>query len=145
MLPFPTSVFSSKSHIYRADSLGDMQDPASTVDQYLAELAEPPRSTLGEIRRMIQQTAPAAVEQISYGMPSFKQQGMLIGFAAHKTHWSLHPMRALLPGEFEGFDTAKGTVRFRLDEIPDPALVIALVERRIAENEAAAREKKQQR
>jgi len=54
-------------------------------------------------------------------------------------------MRALLLGEFAGFDTAKGTVRFRLDEIPDPALVIALVERRIAENEAAAEEKKRQR
>ncbi len=40
---------------------------------------------------IIRQTAPLAEETISYGMPAFKQQGILVYFAAFKKHIGLFP------------------------------------------------------
>jgi len=42
------------------------------IDDYLAALDEPKRSTLQELRRTIMEIVPEADEIISYGMPPFE-------------------------------------------------------------------------
>ena len=54
-----------------------------TIDEYLAGVPEPARSTLNEIRAVIRSAAPPeATEIISYKIPAFKHKQVLIWFAA---------------------------------------------------------------
>ena len=110
------------------------------VDEYLAGVPEPGRSTLNKIRAVIRAAAPPeATEVISYRIPMFKYKGMLMGFAAFSNHCSLFPgslsaMKAL-KSELKDFETSKGTIRFPVDKPPSDALVKKLVKARLAENE----------
>ena len=110
-----------------------------TVDEYLAIVPEPARSTLVKVRATIRAAAPPeATENISYGMPMFKYKGMLVGFAAFSKHCSLFPGAgpiAALRDELKAFPTSKGTIQFPLDKPLPGALVKKLVKARIAENE----------
>jgi uncharacterized protein YdhG (YjbR/CyaY superfamily) len=111
-----------------------------TVDEYLEAVPEPARATLNKIRAVIRSAVPPeATEVISYRIPMFKYKGMLLGFAAFKNHCSLFPMSAALieqlKDELAQFETAKGTIRFPVDQPPPAALVKKLVRARIAQNE----------
>ena len=92
---------------------------------------------------MIRKAAPKAEEVITYGIPAFKQNGFLLGFAASAKHCSLHPMNnhtvADFASELAGYSMSTGTVRFTPDK-PLPAAVVAkIVKARIAENAADAK------
>lgn len=110
------------------------------VDEYLASVPEPARSSLNTIRAAIRSAAPPeATEVIRYRIPMFKYKGMLMGFAAFSNHCSLFPGSLSAMKEFKdelkGFPTSKGTIRFPVDKPPSAALVKKLVKARIAENE----------
>ncbi len=111
----------------------------TTVDEYLAIVPEPARTTLTKIRATIRVTAPKeATEGISYGMPMFKYKGMLVGFAAFSKHCSLFPGAgpiAELEDKLKGFPLSKGTIQFPMDKPLSASLVKMLVRARIAENE----------
>lgn len=116
----------------------------ATVDEYLAGVPEPARTTLSRLRAIIRATVPAeATEAISYGMPAFRYKGPLIAFAAFTNHCSLFPMSGAVIKEFEDelkeFQTSKGTIRFSVDKPPSAALVKKLVKARIAQNERKQR------
>src|SRR5687768_13142032 len=118
-----------------------------TVEDYLAALPEEARATLEKIRKAIKAAAPRATEGISYQMPMYKQDGMLVGFAAFNDHCSLFPGAepiATLKDELKAYKTSKGTIRFPIGQPLPAALVKRLVKSRIAENEkrAAAKGKK---
>jgi uncharacterized protein YdhG (YjbR/CyaY superfamily) len=123
-------------------------DPASvpkTIDEYLADVPEPARTTLNKLRAMIRSAAPPdATEAITYRMPTFKYKGSLVAFAAFKNHCSLFPMSLSVieafKKELKGFHTSKGTLQFPLDKPMPATLVKKIVKARIAQNE-----RKQQR
>ena len=103
------------------------------VDEYLATLAEPKRSTLAGLRDTILRVVPDAEECISYGMPAFKVRGRAVaGFAAFKNHLSYFPHSgSVIPelgDEVAAYVTTKGTLQFPIDA-PLPA---QLVEKLIA-------------
>ncbi len=113
---------------------------AKTVDEYLAGVPEPARSTLEKIRATIRSVVPAeATEAISYGMPAFRYKGALVGYAAFKDHCSFFPMNSALIVEFaeelKGYSTAKGTIRFPSDRPLPAALVKKMVKARVADND----------
>ena len=86
-----------------------------TVDNYLESVASPDaRAALADIRRILKETLPEAEEKISYGMPAFKVEGMIVCYAAFKNHCSLFP--GYVPDGFEprlkGFKVNKGTIQF---------------------------------
>lgn len=117
---------------------------SNDVDAYLAALPEPARSTLTKVRAAILSAVPPdATEVISYRMPMFKHNGMLVGYAAFPNHCSLFLATASLVSKFEKelapYDVAKGTIRFPINKPLPAALVRKLVKARLAEN--AAREK----
>ena len=110
------------------------------IDEYLAGVPEPARSTLNKIRAAIRSAAPPeATEAISYGIPTFKYKGSLVAFAAFSKHCSFFPMSLAVMKAFEGelkkFYTSKGTIRFPVDKPLSPALVKKLVKARLAEKE----------
>ena len=117
------------------------------IDEYLAGVPEPAQTTLNKLRSMIRAASPAeATEAISYGMPAFKYKGSLVAFAAFSNHCSLFPMNSSLiktfKKELEGFETAKGTIRFSVDKPLPAALLKKLVKARVAENEQREKAKK---
>jgi len=110
------------------------------VDEYLAGVPEPARSALNRVRAAIRSAVPReATEAISYGIPTFKYKGSLVGFAAFSNHCSLFPMSSGVMDSFKNelgaFHTSKGTIRFPMDRPLPAALVKKLVKARIAENE----------
>ncbi len=114
------------------------------VDEYLAGVPEPARSTLSKVRAAIRSAAPReATEAISYGLPTFKYQGSLVAFGSFSNHCSLFPMSlavmAAFKNELKGFYTSKGTIRFPIDKPLPAALVKKLVKARLAEKERKKR------
>ncbi|MHB8380392.1 MAG: iron chaperone [Acidimicrobiales bacterium] len=106
---------------------------SAEIDAYLAALAEPQRSTLTDLRRMIMEIVPEADEIIAYGMPAFRLHDKVVaGFAAFKNHVSYFPHSgSVLPSlkkDVKGYATSTGTLRFA----PDEPLPRALVENLIA-------------
>jgi len=117
----------------------DAATPAKNVDEYLAALPEEARVTLEKIRKAIKAAAPKAAEVISYQMPMYKLNGMLVGFAAFKDHCSFFPGAkpiATHKDELKAYKTSKGTIQFPIGKPLPAALVKKLVKTRIAENEA---------
>ena len=116
------------------------QSKPKSVDAYLARVPEPARSSLKKVRAAVWSVAPPeTTEGISYGIPMFKYQGMLFGYAAFKNHCSLFPtslaVMARLKNDLKSFDVSKGTIRFAVDKPPSAALIKKLVKARLAEKE----------
>lgn len=119
-------------------------DPVSgmaAVDKYLAKVPEPARTTLHRVRAMIRKAAPGeATEAISYGIPAFRYNGMLVAYAAFKNHCSFFPASGTVLKEFaeelKGYPCSRGTIRFAVDKPLPAALIRKIVEARVAKNEA---------
>jgi uncharacterized protein YdhG (YjbR/CyaY superfamily) len=116
---------------------GNAAPTPKTVEDYLAAVPEPARSTLQRVRAAIHSVVPAeATEAISYGMPAFKYKGTLVWFAAFSNHCSLFPTASVIKAfknELKGYETTKGTVHFPLDKPLPAALVKKMVKARLAE------------
>ena len=113
---------------------------AKNVDEYLAGLPEPARTTLKRVRAVIRSVVPAeTTEVISYGIPTFKYKRGLVAFAAFKDHCSFFPMGSSVldafKEELKGFRVSKGTLHFPLHRPLPTALVKKIVRARIAQNE----------
>ena len=114
------------------------------VDAFLAALPTGVQDALEALRRTIAAAAPDAVEAIAYGVPAFRYRGRpLVSFGAGKGHCSFYVQSPAVMeahrAALEGYDTAKGTIRFAPDRTPPAALVTTLVLARVAETDAAAR------
>lgn len=112
---------------------------AETVDEYLSAVPEPACSSLKHIRKVIQSVVPKeTTEVISYGIPMFKFNGMLVGYAAFKKHCSLFPTGSgvieKFAKELKGYSTSRGTIQFPPDKPLPDALVKKIVKARVAEN-----------
>ena len=62
-----------------------------TIDEYNAGFPPEKRAILEKIRTTIRDAAPDAKEVISYRMPTFTQDGVLVHYAAFKNHIGLYP------------------------------------------------------
>jgi len=112
----------------------------NSVDEYLARVPEPARSTLQRTREVIRSAAPPeATEGISYGMPALKYKGSLVYYAAFKDHCSLFPgsgtVLATFKKELAGYRTSKGTLQFPLDKPLPVGLLKKIVKARVAEQD----------
>ena len=111
---------------------------AADVDAYLAQLPEPQRTTLSELRSTLLALLPDATEGISYGVPCLKVKGKgVAGFAAYSGHNSYLPMSgsvlATVADDVAGYATSKGALKFPVDTPLPDELVRTLVAARLAE------------
>ena len=111
---------------------------ARTIDEYLAALSNDKRAALEKLRKTIRAAAPKAEECISYQIPAYRQDGMLVGFGATGNHCAFYLMSSSIveahKEELKDYDTSKGTIRFQADKPLPVGLVRKLVKARIAEN-----------
>lgn len=112
-------------------SAGKGEGPPKNIDEYLAGVPDPARSTLNKIRAAIRSALPPeAIDTISYRIPAFKYKGSMVWFAAFSNHRSLFPTASVVEAfmnELKGFSTSKGTIHFPTDKPLPPALVKKLV------------------
>ena len=112
-----------------------------TIDEYIAACPADVQTRLQALREAIHAAAPEAAERISYGMPAFAQDGILVYFAALKHHIGFYPTPSGIDAfadELASYRSTKGAVQFPLDQ-PLPLDVVAKVVRfRVEENRARA-------
>ena len=110
-----------------------------TVDGYINALPASQRNALLRLRALIKSHVPLAEETISYGMPAFKQNGILLYYAAFTNHMSLFVMPKVLDQVrplLDGRSTTKSAIHFtETDPIPD-IIVAQCVALRLAEIDA---------
>lgn len=115
----------------------------STVEDYLAGVPEPAVTALKKLRETIRSVVPReATEVISYRMPAFRYNGVLVWYAAFSNHVSLFPSAAVLAAfkdDLAGFKTSKGTVQFSTDKPLPIALIKRIVKARVEEVERKKR------
>jgi uncharacterized protein YdhG (YjbR/CyaY superfamily) len=98
----------------------------TTTDEYIAQFPDDVQQILQKVRAVIKESAPGGVERISYGMPGFYLNGMLVWFAGHKTYIGFYPTGEGIEAfkkEIAGYKWSKGAVQFPLDQ-PIPYDVI---------------------
>ena len=114
-----------------------MQQPYKTIEEYIKTFPDDIQIILEQLRRSIQKAAPEAEEVISYQMPAFKLNGILIYFAAHKNHIGFYPTSsgiAAFKKELAPYKSSKGAVQFPLDQPIPFDLVENIVKFRVKEN-----------
>lgn len=108
------------------------------VDDYLARVDEPKRTTLEQLRRTILEVVPDAEQGLAYGMPAFRVRGKVVaGFAAFKDHLSYLPhsgsVFSQLAGDVAPYVTTKGSLHFAIDSPLPKTLVKKLIATRMSQ------------
>ena len=107
------------------------------IDEYISRFPKETLDMLEQIRRTVKKAAPGAEEVISYRMPAFKMNGILVWFAAFKDHIGFFPTATGVK-EFENelikYETSKGTIRFPLDKKIPINLISWITKFRVKEN-----------
>ena len=110
-----------------------------TVDEYIAALPSDARSALEQVRAAVRKAAPLAEERMSYRMPTFFQNGVVVHIGAFKQHIGLFPPvrgDATLEKALVKYVGEKGNLRFPLDEPMPLALITRIVKHRVKQNAA---------
>lgn len=99
----------------------------TTIDEYIKTFPVDVQKRLEKFRQIIHETAPEAVETISYAMPTFKLNGKnLIHFAAFAKHIGLYPLPHVIEffrDNLTEYKHAKGSIQFPLNQpVPEDLL-----------------------
>lgn len=113
--------------------------PSNGVDDYLLTVSSSMREPLEKLREAIKKAAPKADEIISYRIPTYKQNGPLVHFAAFKDHCSFIVVDKRIIKTFEkelkGYKISGTTIHFTGDKPLPSTLVQKIVKSRIRQNE----------
>jgi len=94
---------------------------AKNVDEYIANAPKEAQSKLREIRAVIKSSVPKAEEGISWGIPFYKYNGLLAGFASFENHITFGLAFVLQSKDREmlekkGYATGKKTIQIKFDQ-----------------------------
>jgi uncharacterized protein YdhG (YjbR/CyaY superfamily) len=111
---------------------------ASAIDDYIATFPPEVRAVLAELRALIRECAPGAVETISYAIPTFDLNGRhLVHFAGYEKHVGFYPTgRGIetFKAELSPYKSGKGSVQFPLDQPLPTDLIRRIVRSRVEDN-----------
>ena len=112
--------------------------PAVVRKHYLSA-PQPHQVTMLEMRNLILELIPNAEEVVSYGMPAFKLDGVILaGLLANKKHVGYYPFSGgilhLFPKELEKFKTTKSAIHVPVDKPLPKTLIKKLIKARIAQD-----------
>jgi uncharacterized protein YdhG (YjbR/CyaY superfamily) len=108
-----------------------------TIDDYIAAFPVNVQVKLRGLRQAIRESAPNAEEAMSWQMPTFKLNGNLVHFAAHKNHIGFYPAPSAIEHfkeKLSAYKTSKGAVQFPLVDPVPLGLVKEIVKFRVTEN-----------
>jgi uncharacterized protein YdhG (YjbR/CyaY superfamily) len=117
-------------------STSDMTKP-TTFEEYLVAFPAETQKMLVQLRETIKKSAPEAEEVISYGMPSFRQNGQLLYFAGFKNHIGFYPLMTGVEAfktELSSYKWGKGSIQFPLQKPLPLGLITRIVKFRVKEN-----------
>ena len=109
----------------------------ATIDEYIAAAPAELRPIASELRSTIRKAAPGATEKISYGIPTFYQNGNLVHFAVFDKHIGFYPTPSAIEAfrnELTPYNRAKGSVQFPHDQPLPLKLVTRMVQFRVRQN-----------
>jgi len=117
----------------------------TTVEEYIASQPTKIKATLKQVGQAIRKAAPDAEETISYQMPAYKLNGMLLWFSAHTNHYGVYPMAKTIQvfkDKLKSYELSKGTIRFLYDQPVPVKLISEIVKYRVKDNQDKALLKK---
>jgi len=118
---------------------------AQNVDAYIKQFPATVQTSLQQLRKTIKAAAPKAEEVISYAMPAYKYNGMLVYFAGYKNHIGFYGTPSgheAFEKELSVYKSGKGSVQFPVDEPLPLSLITKIVKFRVKKNEEKAAAKK---
>jgi uncharacterized protein YdhG (YjbR/CyaY superfamily) len=107
------------------------------IDDYHSSFPPDIRIILEQLRQTIKQTALQTIETISYGMPAFKQNKVLVYYSVNKEYIGFYPTPNPIvhfKKELEKYHTSKGAIQFPIDKPLPLTLIKKIVEFRIEED-----------
>ncbi|MFY7965907.1 MAG: iron chaperone [Chitinophagaceae bacterium] len=107
------------------------------VDIYIASFPKEVAIMLEQLRTIIKDIAPNAKEIISYNMPAYKLNKVLVYFAGYKHHIGFYPSSsgvANFEKELIAYKTSKGAIQFPLDKALPLELITKIVLFRLKED-----------
>lgn len=114
------------------------------IDEYIGGFPNDIQEILEKIRMTIQKAAPEAKEKISYSMPAFDQNGIVVYFAAFKNHFGLYALptgHEAFKNELSSYKSGKGSVQFPFSKPIPYDLITRIVKFRVKENMEKAKKK----
>lgn len=108
-----------------------------SIDEYILQFPNEVQEILEKLRSVIKESAPDAVEKISYQMPTYYQHGNLVHFAAFKSHIGFYPDPSGIEAfkeELSKYKGAKGSVQFPIGKPIPYELISRIVKFRVEEN-----------
>jgi len=115
------------------------------VDEYIAAFPPDVQKILERIRLTVHNAAPDAQETISYRIPTFTQQGVLVHFAAFRNHIGLYPPvsgDARIEKAMAPYAGEKGNLRFPLNQPIPYDLIERIVKLRVKQDAAKAKSRR---
>jgi len=115
------------------------------VDSYIATFPKDVQVRLKKVRRAIRAAAPKATEVISYNIPAYRQNGMLVYFAGFKGHIGLYPPvrgNAALEKAAARYAGPKGNLRFSHQQPLPLGLIAGIVRFKAKQDRAKVATKK---
>ena len=119
-----------------------MKSKPKDVSEYIITFSENVQEKLREIRSILKEVAPNAIEELKWGQPVFIERRILFSYAAFKKHITFMPTGPSLEpfrNELSNYKTGKDTIQFSYDKPLPKELIkrIAILRRKdVLENDA---------
>jgi uncharacterized protein YdhG (YjbR/CyaY superfamily) len=109
-----------------------------SIDEYHQNQAKSIQPKLELLRQTIRDVAPEVEEVISYNMPAFKQNKVLVYYAVNKNHIGFYPTPSPIlhfQKELKPYKTSKAAIQFQLNQPLPIDLIQKIVKFRIKEDQ----------
>jgi len=116
----------------------------NSIEEYHSIFPQEIIEVLQQLRKAIKEAAPQATETISYGMPAFKQNRVLVYYAVHKEHIGFYPTPnpiKIFGNELVKYKTSRGAIQFPLNKPLPLSLIKKIVKFRAEEDLNSAKVK----
>jgi len=108
-----------------------------TVEEYIEAAPAAARPMLRELRDLVRSTAPEAKERISYGMPTYDQDGRLCHFAGYEKHVAVYGLihaDSQMAKEAAPYLDHRSTLHLKMGEPLPAALIKKAIRARLEAN-----------
>lgn len=107
-------------------------------DTYISQFPDSTQEILQTLRKFIQSKLPNSEEVMSYGMPAYKENGVLVFFAGYKNHIGFYPTGKGIEAvaadlQTMGYKWSKGAIQFPINEPLPYDFIEKIIQIRIAQ------------
>ncbi len=109
----------------------------TNVEEYILDFPEIAQIKMQELREIIASVATNCKEIISYKMPAYKQNGIVVYFAANKNHIGFYPTPSgitTFESRLTNYKYSKGAIQFPIHQPLPKELIQDILRFRIEED-----------